>query len=411
MVCDQEYDAVIIGCGPGGTVAGAELSQRGYSVLALEKNAFPRYHIGESLTGTVGGYLREIGLGDAMGRQGFPVKYGVRVVGARARSEFFVAVAPEPTWQVRRDEFDQLLLTWATGLGMEYRTGAVCDVLREDERVIGVAYRNDEGRTTPVRGRFVIDATGLSCYLSNQGIAGERIRDEFSDQVALFTQIRDCGRDPGLMRDNTVIYYSEPQHWAWVIPLNEEVASVGVVIPRAAYKRLGQEVKFADVSIPHHVMDWGLRNINPELHARCAGEWTEPVRVIRDYSYEVTPFAGDGWICVGDSHRFVDPIFSFGVSVAVKEGQLAAEAIDRAIQERDSERACAEYQRRCNIGQNAVADVVRYFWRFPAFFGVQAQGKYRDDIMKLFAGACYDEDPLPGLQMMRESLARCEVAR
>lgn len=402
----EHCDVVVIGCGPGGTTAAAQLARRGRHVIALEKAGFPRYHIGESLTGTVATYLRREGLAGRMSAHAFPVKQGVKVVGRGARQEFFVAAAPEPTWQVRRDEFDQLLLDHAVACGAEHRRGTVTGPLRDGERVCGVRYVDAEGASRTLRAPYVVDASGPATLLSARGVASERVRDAYSDQVAVFTQLADCRRDPGVLRDNTLIFYGEPHHWAWFIPLTDRIVSVGIVVTRATYKRLGQEVMYTETPIPHRVLAWGMRHLNPDLWERCRDcPRVEPVRVIRDYSYAVERYTGDGWVCVGDAHRFVDPIFSFGVALAIHEGELAAEAIDEAMTTGSTGRSFARYAQVTRRGQDAVADVIRYFWRFPAFFGVQARGRFREDIMKLFAGACYDDPPLPGLVMMRESLA------
>jgi len=406
-----KWDAIVVGCGPAGSTAGADLAAQGLRVLGLERQAFPRYHIGESLTGTVGNYLREIGLEERMNECSFPVKYGVKVVGREARNDFFVATAPAPTWQVRRDEFDDMLLGHARKQGLETEIGTVSEVLRDGERVVGVRYVDAEGQTQEAQSDFLVDATGMSTLLAREGVAGTRKQDVYSDQIAFFSQIEGCERDPGLMHDITMIFYNEPHHWAWFIPLDADRVSVGIVITGETYRAHQTELKAAGRPVPEGIYDWGLEAINPELARRCAGKpRSEVVRVTRDYSYEIAPFAGDGWICVGDSHRFVDPIFSFGVSIAVQEGQMAAAAIESALQSGDYRASFSEYQRRCKLGQDAVYDVIRYFWRFPAFFGVQAQGRYREDIMRLFAGACYDEEPLAGLEMMRESLARTSSA-
>jgi flavin-dependent dehydrogenase len=408
----DDFDVLVVGAGPGGSTAGRTLARLGMRVGIIERQPFPRYHIGESLTGTCGQHLRAVGLADQMCARRFPVKFGVRVVGRDARNDFFVAAAPEPTWQVRREEFDQMLLEHALQAGAEHLAGQARDVIREDGRVIGVRLETLPGDTLDLRARFVVDASGLGTWLSARRVAGARVRDDYSDQVAVFSQVEGAARDPGLLRGNTLIFYNRVHHWAWFIPLDDDVVSVGIVVQRQTYKEVGQRFKYEDVSIPAGVLRWGIGHINPDLRERCDGRPVAPVvHCIRDYSYQVSPFAGPGWVCVGDSHRFIDPIFSFGVSIAIHEGEMAAAAIARVLEGADEEAQLREYQRRCALGQDAVADVIRYFWRYPAFFGVQSRGRYRDDIMRLFAGACYDEEPIPGLVMMRESLARAGGGR
>jgi len=403
------YDAIVAGLGPGGSTAALHLRRAGLSVLGVEGTAFPRYHIGESLTGTVGCYLRELGLEDEMQRRGFPVKYGVSVMGNSARNEFFVATDPQPTWQVRRDEFDQVLLDAAVSGGVHVVEGHAQATRRAQDHVTGVTVRLANGTIRDIEARCVVDATGTSTLLARTGVAGERVPEDYASQVAVFTQLEGAPRDPGLMAGNTVIFYNEPHHWAWFIPLDDEHVSVGIVITLETYRKLRAAARSAGEATADHVLRWGLQHINPEFSRRCQDRtWTEPVRVLRDYCYRIEPFAGPGWLCVGDAHRFLDPIFSFGVSLAIEEGRMAARAVEQALDTGDWDAPVREYQRRCDLGQDAIADVVRYFWRFPAFFGVQARGAHRGDIMKLFAGAAYDEEPLPGLVMMRESLAASE---
>ncbi len=410
MTSGAEYDAVVVGLGPGGATVASHLCRRGRRVLGIEYAPFPRYHIGESLTGTVGLYLRRVGLEAEMKRRGFPVKYGVTVMGRAARNEFFVAAAPEPTWQVRREDFDEMLLDNAVTSGLEVQQAQATGVLTEGERVTGVRLRGADGSTREVRAGCVVDASGGATFLARHRIAGERVHDDYVSQVAVFTQLQHSARDPGLMAGNTVIFYNQPHHWAWFIPLDAEVDSVGIVVKLDTYLQLSAEARAQGRPVGDHVFEWGLRAINPDLERRCLGRTrVEPVRVLRDFCYRIEPFAGPGWLCVGDAHRFLDPIFSFGVSLALEEAQLAAAALHAALETGDWRGPLAEYQRRCNRGQDAIADVIRYFWRFPAFFGLQARGAHRADIMKLFAGAAYDAEPLPGLVMMRESLARVAV--
>ena len=338
-----------------------------------------------------------------MARRGFPLKTGVKVLGRGARSEFFVQVQ-RPTWQVRRAEFDEILLRRAIGKGVVHRLGAAREVIRDGERVVGLRYRPADAAAEPedadalveVRCRVLADASGHSAFLSRAQVAGPRRIDAFNRQVAAFSQFRGAVRDPGEMGNNTFIFYGETYHWAWFIPLSPEITSVGVVVPAAGYKARGKD--------PEALLRWGLDEINPDLRRRMAGcERTEEVRFVSNYSYRIEPFAGDGWLCVGDAHRFTDPIFSFGVSLAMAEARAAARAIREGLQGGDVRGPFERYAARCDTGQEAAYDLIRYFWKYPAFFGLQARGAMRRDFVQLLAGDVYGPE-LPALAMMRNSL-------
>ena len=398
-----DYDVIVVGCGPAGTVAATELARAGASVLTLERERFPRYRIGESLTVSGGDLIRDFELVRDMERLDFPLKTGVKVIGQSARSEFYVPVA-RPTWQVRRDAFDELLLHKAIEQGATHRWGSVKRILRDGQRVTGVGFvpdDADEQNVVEVTARIVIDASGHSALLSTQGVAGPRTVDAFDRQIAMFTQFSGAIRDPGAMGNNTFIFYGSTHHWAWFIPLSSTLTSVGCVVPTSSYKEVGGE--------PSDVMAWALQHINPDLHRRVEGlEPTEPVRVVRNYSYRIDPFVGDGWLCVGDAHRFADPIFSYGVSFAMTGARAAASAALRAVESGSCTKPFADYAAYCTRGHDAGLDLIRYFWRFPAFFSFQTRGATRADMIKLLGGDCFGDEEIGVLTMMRRSLA--EVA-
>ena len=368
----------VIGGGPGGATAAIYARRAGLSVTILEKEQFPRYHIGESLTGVAGDIVRDLGLGHAMASLRFPVKSGVKVIG-RSGNEYFVPVLAE-TWQVRRDDFDKVLLEQAAESGASVIHGQALKVIKSDERVEGVTFHDtNTGATQTLRCKVLIDASGTACFLSRAGVAGPRQFDLFGDQIAVFSQVEGAIRDPGEMGDNTFIFYSKTHHWAWFIPLSPETVSIGVVVPTKAFHELGKN--------PDKVFAWGLDAIHPDLTQRVQGKpLVEPVRAIKDYSYRVAPFAGPGWFCIGDAHRFADPIFSFGVSSSMQEAQAVVRAICEVLQSGDWSGVAERYTTHSNTGQDAIFDFIRYFWSYPGFFGLQMRGKFRKDVIRLFGG-------------------------
>ena len=395
----EHFDVVVIGCGPSGSTLAAYLARAGLSVLTLEKQQFPRYQIGESLTGMATEVLNEFDLGPEMDRRLFPPKGGVKVIGHGAKSEFFVPVL-NPTWQVRRDEFDQILLDNAIEHGATHRYGTVKKILRDGKKVIGVSYLPQNGsELKDVFCRVVADASGRAAVLSRQGVAGSvAYLDDFSRQTALFSQFKDARRDPDEMGDNTFIFYSQTHHWGWFIPISPDVVSVGIVIPGSKVKECGgAEEAYA----------WGLEHINPDLGWRVEGcERVEKVRAITNYSYTIDPFVGDGWLCVGDAHGFIDPIFSFGASFALVEARAASQAILAALDMDDDKAPFSEYSAFCKRGQDVAFDLIRYFWKFPIFFGYQTRGKLRNDFIRLLASDCHSPREIRMVEIMRKALQK-----
>lgn len=397
---EREYDVVVIGMGPAGGVLAITLARAGFSVLALERESFPRFHIGESLTGIAADVICQLGLEEEVERLGALAKPGVKVIGADARANFFVPVARK-TWQVLRAPFDELLLETAKNSGAHHQRGTVRSVLRDGERVVGVMYDDENGRAREARCRYVADCSGQSSLLSRLDVAGPRKIAMSGKQIAIFSQFEHAERDPELT-DSTYIFYSKQSHWAWFIPVTETVTSVGVVIPVQTYREVGDDAT--------EVYEWGVEHINPDLHRRLAGRArVEQVRTIRNFSYSIDPYVGPGWVCVGDAHRFTDPIFSFGVSLAMTEAQAAARLIQKVLEgghEAEGQRHFVDF---CERGQSAFHDLIRYFWTFPSFFGFLTRGSLREDFQRLFAGDVYGDQPMPALDSMRKSLAEVQV--
>jgi 1H-pyrrole-2-carbonyl-[peptidyl-carrier protein] brominase len=395
----EYFDVVVIGCGPGGSVLASSLARAGLSVLALERHTFPRYHIGESLTGIVSDFIKDFDLTEEMAQYQFPPKLGVKVIGRAAKQEFFVPVL-QPTWQVRRGEFDDLFLKKAISHGVTHRYGSVKQVFTEGKKVVGVGYKPENSQSDllkHVKCKVVADASGHSALLSTLKIAGPRKIDSFWRQIAVFSQYKNVIRDPGELGDSTFIFYSEVNHWAWFIPLSPDLVSIGVVAPIPTFKKQGDS--------PEDYLRWGLDNINPDLSRRMKNaEMTEPIRVIRNYSYRIEPFAGDGWICIGDAHRFTDPIFSFGLALTMQEARAASTAIQEAIATDSCKEPFDKYVAFSNVGQDIAYDFIKYFWKFPTFFAYQINSSMRKDIIFLLGGDIFPPRQLKAIEAMRKSL-------
>ncbi len=412
----KRTDVVIIGAGPGGSTAATYLRRAGIRCLIIEKERFPRYHIGESLTGECGAIIRDLGLAGEMERRRYPVKHGVEVFGPTGATSWYVPVmrregdtlVDSTTWQVRRSNFDTMLLDHARALGAEYMQGEAVGVLRNaQDDVVGVQVRPHESHhMLDIFAEVVVDASGLGTFLSRQGVAAPRVPGRYAKQVAIFSQIANPVRG-GEYPDDTLIFYGEKHHWAWFIPLDDEIVSVGVAAP-GAYVAAKGETK-ADF------LRRELRELNPNLADRITDDTlVEDVRAIPNFSYNVPRFTGRNFLCIGDAHRFIDPIFSFGVYMAMKEAQLAAEAIQAFLDgaKRDTHDPFAHYAAISTRAQDHLQDLVDGFWDFPLAFALFVHQRYRDDFIDMFAGRLFDESQAlrRGLEALRTLHTKAKVA-
>lgn len=392
------YDVIIVGSGPGGATAAAYIAKQGKSVLVVESDPFPRFHIGESLTGSAGEVIRELDLEAKMTELEYPAKPGVTVIGQQAKNEFFVPVLNK-TWQVRRSSFDKVLRDRAIECGATVLSARALGVERDGDTIAGVrVVRSNDGLECVIGCRVFLDASGQSDFLSNQGVAGAPRVDAFNGQIAVFTHFEDVPRDPGPFSNNTTIFYSKHHHWAWMIPISPTVDSFGVVLPRKTYKQVATS--------PEGALTWGIDNINPEIAERLKdARQVEKLRAARDYSYRIDSFVGPNWACIGDAHRFLDPIFSFGVSFAMTEARQIAIGLDECWQSGDFSKTFAGFANWSNTGQNIAHDLIKYFWSYPVFFGYQMQNSVlRNEVIQLFGGACFHPENMRVPELFRDAL-------
>lgn len=417
-----QTDVAIIGGGPGGATAAMCLAERGIRALIIEKDQFPRYHIGESMTGEAGAMLRRMGFGEAMRRAAYPEKQGVKVYGPKGHDHWWVPVMrrneenrlePTFTYQVRRSEFDKMLLEAALSRGADLLRGEALAPRwdAEGRTMTGVRVRLPDGREEDVAARMTLDSSGQRTFFARRGVTSGKVAGRYDKQVAIFSQVANPIRDHGTERmdhpDNTLIFYKDKFHWGWFIPLDGECVSVGIVAPGAYVARCGESK--ADY------LRRELATLNPELARRLVHpELIEEARAIPNYSYHCRTFAGPGWMCIGDAHRFIDPIFSFGLFVSIKEATEAVPVVADYLgggRRDDGANPFQGHIDRLEGGLNLVQDLIDGFWENPLGFAhLLHKGGYQDDITDLFAGRIYQEVPSPGVQQLR-LLAESGLAR
>ena len=411
----MKTQVAIVGGGPGGSTAGIALAKHGISSVIIEKEQFPRYHIGESMTGEAGGIMRELDMEKDMLAANHPIKHGVKVFGTGGSSQWFVPVKARNdrgelfdqfTWQVKRSDFDKMMLDGAVARGATLIKGqATRPLLDEDNTVKGVEVTLETGKTMRVYSDVLLDCSGQSTFLANHGITGPKYRGHYDRQIAIFSQvtgaIRDTGGSRDQARDNTLIFYQKKYHWAWFIPIDEEVVSVGVVIPSAYFlDKKENRVNF---------LRRELHELNPELKKRIPEiNLVEETRSIVNYSFQVRRFTGKNFICIGDAHRFIDPIFSFGLYATMKEALFATEAVRDYLDGigRDLANPFAKHQVTCDRGLDVFEDMIDTFWEHPLAFAFYLHQRYTEQVIDIFAGRVFNGEVSRVMLAMQKLLSR-----
>ena len=409
-------DVAIVGAGPSGTCAALYLRRRGIDCVIVEKKPFPRYHVGESMTGEAAGLVRDLGLESRMNAAGHPIKHATSVLGGATRWWIPVAqrteqgeLADQLAWQVRRSEFDAMLLDEAASAGVEFLSGkAVRPLVENGGPVHGIRVQPTDGPELDVEAEMVLDCSGQATFLAAQRVTGPKYLGAYDKQIAIFSQVAGFERDDGTngretQPGNTLIFYKEKYHWAWAIPLDDEAVSVGVVIPAKYYVSRGESKE--------QFLRRELQELHPDLARRVPEiEFVEDMHAVPNYSFQVRGFAGPGFICVGDSHRFVDPIFSLGLFFALSEAKRASEVTARWLDGQgrngDGEDFYYDYMVQCEQAIDGAEDLIDCFWENPLAFGVFAAKRYRDAVTDALAGRFELDTAQPVLTAARKVLGR-----
>ncbi len=331
-----DTDVLVIGGGPSGATAATLVAQQGFRVSLLERERFPRYHIGESLIPETFRVLDRLGMLPKMRESRFVNKHSVQFVSEHGKlSEPFYFDVHKPhessrTWQVYRQEFDLMMLDNARETGVDVHEGVrVTDVIFEGARAVGVKAIDETGVKQEIRAKVIVDAAGQSCLIQDR--LSLREWDPVLKKAAIWTYWKGAYRDAGRDEGATIVMQTQGKKgWFWYIPLHDDVLSVGVVAP--------YDYLFADrASKDFETIYWEEVSKCPGVQPRIANaERVAPYRAAKEYSYRSKQVAGDGWVLVGDAFGFLDPLYSSGVLLALKSGAYAADAIVQGLQKNDT---------------------------------------------------------------------------
>ena len=421
-----DFDVCVVGGGPAGGGLGSYLGKAGVKVVVLERELFPRPHVGESLVPSSTRVFKDLDFMKVMEAEKFPHKFGAVWTSAAGKQEYNhgweglehdvradirfeereqPGVDQNYTYHVDRGRFDNLLLHHARKLGATVMTGAA---------VQGVDFSGPWPKVTFKIGpksydftcKIVADASGRKTFLGNH--LKLKVMDDVFDQYAIHTWFDNYDRlsvmKAGDRHKGDYIYVHFlpiTNSWVWQIPITDTITSVGVVTQKRHFKEAKDREQFF----------WEAVKSRPELHdALRKADQMRPFTEEGDYSYAMSAITGDNWVMVGDAGRFVDPIFSTGVSIALNSARFAHYDILKALQTNNFKKEVfSEYETTIRRGTTNWYNFIKVYYRLNVLFTAFIKDpRYRLDVLKLLQGDVYEAEEPPVLKRMRDIVSHVE---
>jgi flavin-dependent dehydrogenase len=337
----EKTRVLVIGGGPAGSTAAGLLSREGFEVVLLERDHFPRYHIGESILPSCRPIFEQLGVLEKVAAHGFVPKGGASFFWGPEEWEVrFSGLGSAPNaWQVVRSEFDKLLLDHARDLGVTVCEGTgVREVEFVDGRAVAARWQDDGGRGGRIAFDWLVDASGRAGVLANQQFKSRRLHEVFKNVAAwtYWTGVEEQAKGPA----GAIAVHSVPSGWFWAIPLHDGTHSIGLVTGRDRFN-----ARRAELGSVQAVYREAMRSCPALLDRLDGARQVTGMKVEQDYSYTSDRLAGPGYLISGDAALFLDPLLSTGVHLATYSALLGAASIGSILRGETTEEEALEFYR------------------------------------------------------------------